>query len=192
MDVTGHLRASLDAAIALANHFGARQSQGRDRDLGDEAEKRSAIGDALRLATRRMPPVDEKALGDLESGGAQIYAALELLADGHEDSGARAVNALLKETRATPSLVRHDGDPWHLHFAASDASEAGGWLADLVTAVAVLVGSADVSRLHRCGAERCDNLFLDATRSRTQRFCSTACQNRTKVAAFRAREDRPG
>jgi predicted RNA-binding Zn ribbon-like protein len=34
---------------------------------------------------------------------------------------------------------------------------------------------------------RCDNVFHDMTRNRTQRFCSTACRNLTKVAAFRAR-----
>ena len=62
------------------------------------------------------------------------------------------------------------------------------WLAEFATAAAMLLGSSEYELLRRCGAERCDNLCLDATRNHTQRFCSTACQNRTKVAAFRSRE----
>jgi predicted RNA-binding Zn ribbon-like protein len=62
-----------------------------------------------------------------------------------------------------------------------------GWLAELATAAAMLIGSDDAARLHLCNAVRCDNVFHDMTRNRTQRFCSTACQNLTKVAAFRAR-----
>nr|WP_238350654.1 CGNR zinc finger domain-containing protein [Kribbella shirazensis] len=51
----------------------------------------------------------------------------------------------------------------------------------------MLLGSDQAERLRQCAAVRCDNVFLDATRNHTQRFCSTACQNRTKVAAHRAR-----
>jgi predicted RNA-binding Zn ribbon-like protein len=62
-----------------------------------------------------------------------------------------------------------------------------GWLAELATAAAMLIGSDDAARLHLCNAVRCDNVFHDMTRNRTQRVCSTACRNLTKVAAFRAR-----
>ena len=94
------------------------------------------------------------------------------------------VNDLLRDTKAAPQLVRDDGAPWHLHFGGPGAT---GWIAEFATAAAMLLGSDEVERLRRCEATRCDDLFLDATRSRTQRFCSTACQNRTKVAAHRAR-----
>jgi len=60
-----------------------------------------------------------------------------------------------------------------------------GWLAELATAAAMLIGRDDAARLHL--SLRCDNVFHDTTRNRTQRFCSTACRNLTKVAAFRAR-----
>jgi predicted RNA-binding Zn ribbon-like protein len=74
-----------------------------------------------------------------------------------------------------------------LHFAAPGVSAVTGWLAELATAAAMLIGSDDAARLHLCNAVRCDNVFHDMTRNRTQRFCSTACRNLTKVAAFRAR-----
>jgi predicted RNA-binding Zn ribbon-like protein len=34
----------------------------------------------------------------------------------------------------------------------------------------------------------CDRVFVDVSRNGTKRFCSTACQNRPKAAAFRARQ----
>ena len=42
-------------------------------------------------------------------------------------------------------------------------------------------------RLGVCAAERCDRVYVDTSRNATRRFCSTACQSRTKAAAFRAR-----
>jgi predicted RNA-binding Zn ribbon-like protein len=95
------------------------------------------------------------------------------------------VNELLRTTKAAPQLTRHEDAPWHLHFG--DPDEVTGWIAEFATATAMLLGSDDVHRLRRCEAARCEDLFLDSTRNRTQRFCSTACQNRTKVAAHRAR-----
>lgn len=183
MDATDHLRASLEAAVALANAFGAEWSQGRPQPRGDAA----AASAALRLTTNRVPELDSAAVAEFANGGARLYSALNALVDGKINISAQALNALLKETRAAPQLLQDKGSPWHLHFAAPEVSFAVGWLAELATAAAMLLGSDDVEFLRRCSAERCDNLFLDATRNHTQRFCSTACQNRTKVAAFRAR-----
>lgn len=181
MDATGHLRASLDAAVALANGFGGDWGQGRPRETGD-AETVLAV---LRLTTDRPPAVDADMLAEFAAGGTELYRALALVADGDVDAAAVVLNELLRNTQAAPQLVRHQDSPWHLHFGGPEAATA--WLAEFATAVAMLVGSDEVDYLRLCVAERCDNVFLDATRNHTQRFCSTACQNRTKVAAHRSR-----
>ena len=142
---------------------------------------------ALRLTTNRIPQLDSSAVAEFADGGARLYGALNRLADGEINASARALNELLKATHAAPQLLQYKGLPWQLHFAGPEVSVATGWLAELATGAAMLLGSDDLELLRRCSAERCDNLFLDATRNHTQRFCSTACQNRTKVAAFRAR-----
>jgi predicted RNA-binding Zn ribbon-like protein len=183
VDATDHLRASLEAAVALANAAGPDWSQGRARPALDQP----AVLAVLRLTTNRMPLIDDAAIGEFAAGGDRIYRALLLLAQGQLDAAAAAINALLASTRAAPMLVRHPEVSWHLHFATEGVSEATGWLAEFGTAAAMLLGSDERDRLHSCAAERCDNLFLDATRNHRQRFCSTACQNRTKVAAFRSR-----
>ncbi|HET6987800.1 MAG TPA: CGNR zinc finger domain-containing protein [Kribbella sp.] len=175
MEATDHLKASLVAAIALANAFGSATRQGRPA-VPPEPDDIRAV---LRLTTNRVGDVDVAAYAP---GGKQLYDALSRLPD--VDAAVDLVNGLLRETKAAPQLVRDEAAPWHLHFGGPGAI---GWLAEFATAVAMLLGSDDVERLRRCEATRCDDLFLDATRSRTQRFCSTACQNRTKVAAHRAR-----
>jgi hypothetical protein len=183
VDATSHLKDSLDAAIALGNRFGAEWSRGRRQGSGDV----DAVQAVLRLTTNLEPVVDEAALAEFAVGGERLYSALGLLADGSVADSARELNELLEATRAAPRLSQYEGKPWHLHFAGPEASPATRWLAEFATAAAMLLGSSELELLRRCDAERCDNLFLDATRNHTQRFCSTACQNRTKVAAFRSR-----
>jgi hypothetical protein len=178
VEATDHLKASLVAAIALANTFGSEWRQGRPAAEPDEA----AVRDVLRLTTDQPVAVEVAAFG---SGGRRLYDALGHLPAGEVDEAVQVVNELLKTTKAAPQLTRHEDAPWHLHFG--DPDEATGWIAEFATATAMLLGSDGVHRLRRCEAARCEDLFLDSTRNRTQRFCSTACQNRTKVAAHRAR-----
>jgi CGNR zinc finger protein/putative stress-induced transcription regulator len=174
------LKASLVAAVALANVFGSGWRQGKSASEPDADDVR----DVLRLTTDRVGEVDVAAYA---SGGKQLYDALGRLPGGEVDGAVALINDLLRATKAAPQLVRDEGAPWHLHFADPEVSEATGWIAEFATATAMLLGSDDLNRLRRCEATRCDDLFLDSTRNRTQRFCSTACQNRTKVAAHRAR-----
>ncbi len=51
----------------------------------------------------------------------------------------------------------------------------------------MVLGSELHGRLGVCTAARCDRVYVDLSRNGTRRFCSTACQNRNKAAAFRAR-----
>ncbi|GAA3144923.1 putative RNA-binding Zn ribbon-like protein [Kribbella aluminosa] len=176
MEATDHLNDSLTAAIALANTFGSAMRQGRPARAADAA----SVDAVLRLTTKRPPAVDPS---DYAAGAKTLYDALSTLPD--VDAAAALVNLLLQQTKAAPQLTRDVGEPWHLHFGNPEA--AAGWLAEFATAVAMLLGSDELERVRRCAAARCDDLFLDSTRNRTQRFCSTACQNRTKVAAHRAK-----
>lgn len=38
-----------------------------------------------------------------------------------------------------------------------------------------------------CQASNCEDVYIDRSRARSRRFCSTTCHTRKKVAAFRAR-----
>ena len=100
----------------------------------------------------------------------------------------RRLNALMRETGARPQLDRlPGGDGWHVHFHGPDDSLATGWAAGCATGLALALGSDLAGRLGVCAAPRCDRVYVDTSRNASRRFCSTACQNRVKAAAFRAR-----
>ena len=76
---------------------------------------------------------------------------------------------------------------WHVHFHGTDDTLATGWTAGCATALALAIGSDLAGRLGICEAQRCDRVYVDTSRNSSKRFCSLACQNRTKAAAHRAR-----
>ena len=109
-------------------------------------------------------------------------------AEGNGQSVAVRVNAMLDDTAARPALERHDGEPWHLHFhSADETSMVKGWQAGCATGLAIVLGGELYDRLGVCTAPHCDRVYVDTTRNGSRRFCSTACQNRVKAAAFRER-----
>lgn len=80
-----------------------------------------------------------------------------------------------------------------------DKQCALGWDADSPTAaliagcvLALLDLFADSGgaprQLGLCSAARCQDVFVDRSPTRTRCYCSTECQTRTKVAAFRRRQ----
>jgi predicted RNA-binding Zn ribbon-like protein len=152
---------------------------------GDErAEKVTAL---FKAAGGRRPVTTEEA----ESFGVvavELREVFEAVAAGDLDAAATRVNAMLDATGARPALERHDGEPWHLHFhSADETSMVKGWQAGCATGLAIVLGGELYDRLGVCTAPHCDRVYVDTTRNGSRRFCSTACQNRVKAAAFRER-----
>jgi hypothetical protein len=126
-------------------------------------------------------------LRELSTYALDLRAVFEAVDAGDIDAACTRVNTLLRETNAAPVLIRHDDEPWHLHFHAPGVSWARGWVAPMATALAVVLGNPVHDRLGVCTAPACDRVYVDVSRNGTKRFCSTACQNRVKAATFRAR-----
>jgi predicted RNA-binding Zn ribbon-like protein len=104
------------------------------------------------------------------------------------DEAAVAVNALLADVRVEPHLTNHDpGEGWHLHYSAPEAGLLDRMRATTAFALAMLVSEYGVSRHGRCAAEGCTKVFADTSRNAARRYCSSACANRSAVAAHRAR-----
>jgi predicted RNA-binding Zn ribbon-like protein len=61
------------------------------------------------------------------------------------------------------------------------------WTSICAEGLARAIGDGHAERLGSCAGADCDRVFLDASKNASRRFCSTACQNRTKAAAFRRR-----
>lgn len=188
--ISGHINGVVLAAVALVNAITPGLRGGRPVAALEGAELTAAVGDALVVGMRfdgDGDPVGDADARHIAELAGRLRAVIEEIDDGDVDAAARHLNELLRETDARPTLSRHDGEPWHLHFHAADAPVAAGWVAPMATGLAVLVSSPSVERLGLCTAPDCDRAYVDTSRNGTRRFCSTTCQNRVKTAAFRAR-----
>lgn len=168
-------------AVALVNELTPGHAGGRPAPRLGPAERleraRAALG--LPLIAREADEIARLA-GRLRP----VFAAVE---DEDLERAAGEVNALLEAYRPLPYLARGDDAAWHLHFHSPDAGTEAAWGAGCATALAAVLASESWRRLGVCSAPACDRVFVDLSRNGSRRFCSAACQNRTKAAALRAR-----
>lgn len=187
MEFDSHTSDVVGYAVRLINDVTPGERHGRPFPA-PEAE---ALTDAVRAAvpSSRTPdlPTDRDAV-ELAAWAGRLRFVVELVDSGEVDAACVELNAIMREVNAVPTLSRHDGEPWHLHFHSADASWPVSWAAPMATGLAIVLGNAVVDRLGLCNAPVCDRIYIDVSRNGTRRFCSTACQNRVKAAAFRARK----
>jgi predicted RNA-binding Zn ribbon-like protein len=112
----------------------------------------------------------------------------ELWAVTDRDEVAALINALLADTDAAPYLSKHDEQDWHLHVTRPDAPLAHRIGAEAAMGFLDLVREDELGRLRRCGADDCDDVYVDLSRNSSRQFCSVTCGNRTNAAAYRARK----
>ncbi|OAK51308.1 CGNR zinc finger domain-containing protein [Rhodococcoides kyotonense] len=112
---------------------------------------------------------------------------LRQLLTSDRDSAVDVVNHILADANALPRLVRHGDTDWHLHAVGDDRPFAERIAVESAMAMIDVIRSNEMSRLQICAAD-CDGIVLDLSRNRSRKFCSTACGNRTAVAAYRSRQ----
>ncbi|HEX9766174.1 MAG TPA: CGNR zinc finger domain-containing protein [Nitriliruptorales bacterium] len=190
MEFGSHLDASVSLAVELVNALTPTHEQSRALGSLDAEQRRwrlvAALGDREnRARAARSATADEIAAADEAARLLRrVFAAAQ---DGDLDAAAIAINEVLHRFEARPELSRHDERPWHLHFDAGAEGLAAGLAASSATALALVVNDSGTDRLGVCDAEACERVYVDTSRNASKRYCSTACQNRTKAAAFRAR-----
>jgi CGNR zinc finger len=182
-------------------HFGSYEAWGAHVavDLVNELAVEVAFGRPVGesepfAAIRRILVVDPPSAEQLRESDVPGFVALagrlggvfNELERGDLDAAAGRINDLLSAHSAQPHLAKEDGR-WRLHHHPVDAT-----LVPMVTAIcaeglARAVGAGDASRLGTCESDDCDRVFLDESKNSSRRFCSLACQNRVKAAAFRRR-----
>jgi predicted RNA-binding Zn ribbon-like protein len=146
-----------------------------------------SVGDVLAGDVRGRPRVSRQQLTAFREIAVAIRAVFVAVDAGDVRTAGELVNRLLLETGARPQLDRTPEGGWSLHFHGVDDSLTTGWAAGCASGLAMAIGSDFAGRLGVCSAERCDRVYVDTSRNSRRRFCSTACQNRVKAAAFRAR-----
>ena len=118
----------------------------------------------------------------------ELRPRLRRIWEAGEDEVVEIVNTLLRESRALPQLVRHDGWPYHLHATRPDAPLASRMAVEAAMAFVDVVREGELSRLRICELADCDNVLIDLSKNRSKRFCEAGCGNRAAVSAYRARK----
>jgi predicted RNA-binding Zn ribbon-like protein len=187
VNFNSHTDLVVGVAVGLVNLLTEGEDRSRKYLPPDGAERAERITALFRSAggRREVTVAEADAFGPV---AAELREVFESVSAGDLDAAAVRVNAMLDATSARPALERHDGEPWHLHFhSADETSMVKGWQAGCATGLAIVLGGELYDRLGVCTAPHCDRVYVDTTRNGSRRFCSTACQNRVKAAAFRER-----
>jgi predicted RNA-binding Zn ribbon-like protein len=187
VNFNSHTDSVVRMAVALVNLLTPGEDRSRKYLPPEGAERAAALNALFKSAGSRT----EVAAAEAEAFvpvAAALAAVFSAVAAGDVDRAAHQLNDLLAATGAHPALERHDGEPWHIHFHSADESSfATGWAAGCATGLAIVLGGELHDRLGVCTAPHCDRVYVDVSRNGSRRFCSTACQNRVKAAAFRER-----
>ncbi len=111
----------------------------------------------------------------------------EVLETADESQASELVNKILTEHGATPRVSTHSGQP-HLHFEPIGRSISS-WLGAITAmGLATVIIEDGVGRFGVCGSTTCEDVYIDTSRNRSRRHCSTTCSTREAVAAYRARQ----
>ncbi len=104
-----------------------------------------------------------------------------------DETAARRVNSILASHGAVPRVSAHNGSP-HLHFEPVETNMAC-WLGAITAmALASIIVEHGVERFGVCCASECRDVYVDASRNRSRRHCSSTCSTREAVSAYRKRQ----
>ena len=167
--------------VALVNELTTGQVRGRVVPHLDPADRRARARALLGL------PVTAQETDELTRLAVRLRPVFAAVEAEDLERAAGEVNGLLEAYRPLPYLARAGGDAWELHFHSPDGGTEARWGAGCATSLAAVLATEAWRRLGVCSAPICDRVFVDLSKNGSRRFCSAACQNRTKAAALRAR-----
>ena len=169
---------ALQAAAALVNTGSPDATQ----TLDTVAELDAFVARWGWTGSRRQTKAELRAVQDLRPRLRAIWHA-------DEDGVVEIVNALLREARALPQLVKHDEFPsYHLHATSPEQPLADRMAVEAAMAIVDVVRTGELDRLRVCAADDCEDVVVDLSKNRSRRFCDSGCGNRANVAAYRARQ----
>jgi hypothetical protein len=187
VDFDSHADLVVAAAVALVNTATPGLRRGRAYQPPAGAALRDAVGEAIAAGRTVDAPMSGGRVPAFVALATDIRPVFEHLSAGDIDRAAVLVNNLLETYQPAPYLEHHDGQPWHLHYHGHPHADPSGWGGGMCVGLATVIGGRFADRLGVCQATACDRVYVDTSKNGTRRFCSTACQNRVKAAAHRAR-----
>ena len=170
-----------DTEVALANAAAlVNTGRGGAEELPDVAALDMFVDDWRWTGSRAHDQAELAAVRRLRGRLERVWSMTK-------DEVADLVNTLLRDARALPQLVKHDGWDYHMHATSADAPLADRMAVDAAMGFADVIRSDELERLRVCAADDCDDVLVDLSKNRSRRFCSLTCANRVNVAAYRSR-----
>lgn len=170
------LPADIDWIVAFTNRYAhpTRAAAGEEDDAYPEV---TTLG-------RHSPSAESLGTRDL----ARVADRLFYVFDADSDRARiEYLDSLLSDSRPVPHIELDSGQ----HVVTWEVRDGGRALkaACALALLDLLAGrDADAVPLGTCQAEACVDVYVDRSRARSRLYCSTTCQTRMKVAAFRARQ----
>lgn len=179
MDFSHYTDQPVDLAVALANSGAGDQDALRNHATAVEfLDNHSNLWDGSARPLRRSELSQIRELRN---------SLRETVLSDDESSAAGQVNEILDRYGAVPRVSIHNGTP-HLHFEPTGATMPE-WLATITAmGLAAVIVEHGVDRFGLCAADVCDEVYVDTSRNRSRRHCSSTCSSREAVAAFRKRQ----
>jgi hypothetical protein len=129
-------------------------------------------------------PIDDVHLHEIRAMRAPLRAVFEAPT---LSEAVQRTNELLRRSGIQPQLVAHAGAA---HLELVPASALPDRLIGLAAAgLAAVLEEDGFDRMRQCADQTCTDVFVDASRNRSRRYCRPqTCGNRAKVAAYRQRQ----
>lgn len=166
----------LEGLVDLINEWGSVPRRDAD-EQSSPYPPRGFLRGRLGVAPSLIPKNDE-ALAAIADRLHPVFAATR------HARRAELVNDLLAATAVRPAL-HTKADGLHVSWLVDDPGQAV--LAAAAIALRAQLASHDPDRLGTCTGSRCADVYIDASPAGRRRYCSTTCQTRTRVAAYRSR-----
>jgi predicted RNA-binding Zn ribbon-like protein len=181
VDYGSYTDASVRLMIELANSCGARP--GSPDQLPDVQAVSEFLERHRMLGPNKASPRDVRELHKLRSGIRSVFRALENQGD---EAAVTELNGLLASAHVTPWIHLLSGRRGEIFFAPQEAPLARRVTCDAGLGLAMMM-TDHIDRLRTCAADDCETVFVDESRNRSRRYCSSRCSGRVNVAAFRSR-----
>jgi predicted RNA-binding Zn ribbon-like protein len=169
----------VDLAVALIN------TAGIDTDaIETVGELRSFLDGYRHMWEGVAKPVKASELAAIQA----LRKSLREVIECNDDTDASTkVNRILIENGAQPRVSVHNGIT-HFHFEPLDSSMSA-WLgATTAMGLASVMVENGMNRFGVCNAGDCRDVYVDASRNRSRRHCSSTCSTREAVSAYRRRQ----
>jgi predicted RNA-binding Zn ribbon-like protein len=183
---TSHRDRVVATAIDLVNALAPGSARGHQYEPNTQGEHLATVANATFSDFHDQPAVFQPSERDeILTLVMDLHQVLVALGESRLADAVPLINTMMAKHSFAPHLSAEE--PFSLHYQDHNLPAPAGWTTGCAASLGSFVSSGAWEYIGVCEASQCDRVFLDDTRNQSRRFCTTRCQNRVKVRAFRSR-----